>query len=105
MNVLIQLIDTMCLSLHDITEGKLNEADNLIADLVDAGFKLDWLKKKPEEIRVKKKKWLSRRVRMRELCGKIEKQSQVLLTLETELKNLEDESLAEEAPLTFSDLV
>ncbi|VVB06141.1 unnamed protein product [Arabis nemorensis] len=51
MNVLLSLIETLCQSPQELSEEDLVEADNALAYMKDAGFKVDWLKKKLEEVK------------------------------------------------------
>ncbi|KAF8114794.1 hypothetical protein N665_0034s0131 [Sinapis alba] len=105
MNTLLDLIDITCLAPQELTEEELREAENTLLDLVGVGFELDWLKKKLEELCVKKKKMEARGARMRELDRMIVEQRQVLLALEVELKNEENEAVSDSGRLGFEDVV
>ncbi|CAL9245935.1 hypothetical protein ISN44_As10g027380 [Arabidopsis suecica] len=105
MNNLLDLIDIICLAPQELTEEELRNAENQLLELVEVGFKLDWLKKKLEELCVKKKKMEARGARMRELDGMIMEQRRVLWELETELKNEENEAVSDSARLGFEDVV
>ncbi|CAA7031277.1 unnamed protein product [Microthlaspi erraticum] len=56
MNILLGLIDTLNKPPHDISETELSNASNKLCDLTEAGFKLDWLKTKLDEVSLEKKK-------------------------------------------------
>lgn len=105
MNNLLDLIDIICLAPQELTEEELRDAENPLSELVEVGFKLDWLKKKLEELCVRKKKMEARGARMRELDGMIVEQRRVLWALETELKNEENEAVSDSARLGFEDVV
>ncbi|KAG2325543.1 hypothetical protein Bca4012_040059 [Brassica carinata] len=105
MNTLLDLIDITCLAPQELTEEELVDAENTLLDLVGEGFELDWLKKKLEELCVKKKKMETRGDRMRELDRMIVEQRQRLLALEVELKNEENEAVSDSARLGFEDVV
>lgn len=105
MNNLLDLIDIICLAPQELTEEELINAENQLLELVEVGFKLDWLKKKLEDLCVKKKKMEARGARMRELDGMIMEQRRVLWELETELKNEENEAVSDSARLGFEDVV
>ncbi|KAJ4904922.1 Ubiquitin-specific protease family C19-related protein [Raphanus sativus] len=105
MNTLLELINITCLAPQELTEEELRDAENTLLDLVGVGFELDWLKKKLEELCVKKKKMETRGDRMRELDRMIVEQRQVLLALEIELKNEENEAVSDCARLGFEDVV
>ncbi|XP_010504780.1 PREDICTED: MATH domain and coiled-coil domain-containing protein At2g42465-like [Camelina sativa] len=105
MNNLLDLIDIICLAPQELTEEELRDAENTLFELVEVGFELDWLKKKLEELCVKKKKMEARGARMRELDGIIVEQRRVLWALETERKNEENEARSDSARLGFEDVV
>ncbi|KAJ4904920.1 Ubiquitin-specific protease family C19-related protein [Raphanus sativus] len=105
MNTLLELINITCLAPQELTEEELRDAENTLLDLVGVGFELDWLKKKLEELFVKKKKMETRGDRMRELDRMIVEQRQRLLALEVELKNEENEAVSDSARLGFEDVV
>ena len=105
LNNLLDLIDITCLAPQELTEEELRDAENTLMDLVGVGFELDWLKKKLEELCVKKKKMETRGARMRELDRMIVEQRRVLLALEVELKNEENEAVSHSARLGFEDVV
>ena len=105
LNNLLDLIDIASLAPQELTEEELRDAENTFMDLEGVGFELDWLKKKLEELCVKKKKMESRGARMRELDRMIVEQRQVLLALEVELKNEEKEAVSDSARLGFEDVV
>ncbi|CAH8261982.1 unnamed protein product [Arabidopsis lyrata] len=97
LTALLNLIDKMnMLSLQSLSKDDLKEVDNTILDLEAAGFKLDWLKKKFEEIRVIVKKAQDREARMRELDRKIRKKMHELVVLEDKMKKEQLEAKSEE---------
>ncbi|KAF8061047.1 hypothetical protein N665_1213s0003 [Sinapis alba] len=105
LNTLLDLIDITCLAPQELTKEELVDAENTLLDLVGVGFELDWLKKKLEELCVRKKKMETRGARMRELDRMIVEQRQVLLALEAELKNEENEAVSDSARIGFDDVV
>ncbi|CAH8321311.1 unnamed protein product [Eruca vesicaria subsp. sativa] len=105
MNTLLDLIDIACSAPQELTEEELVDAENTLLDLVGVGFELDWLKKKLEELCVKKNKMETRGEHMRELDRMIVEQRQVLLALEVELKNEENEAVSDSARIGFEDVV
>ncbi|XP_018484522.1 MATH domain and coiled-coil domain-containing protein At3g58210-like [Raphanus sativus] len=105
MNNLLDLIDIACLAPQELTEEELRDAENTLLDLVGVDFELDWLKKKLDELCVKKTKMETRGDCMRELDRMIVEQRQVLLALEVELKNEENEAVSDSARLGFEDVV
>ncbi|EOA32495.1 hypothetical protein CARUB_v10015775mg [Capsella rubella] len=77
-------------------KNELKEADNTIWDLEAAGFKLDWLKQKLEEIRVIVKEAQDRAARMRELDRKILGKMKELVVLEDKLKKEQLKAMSDE---------
>ncbi|VVA93372.1 unnamed protein product [Arabis nemorensis] len=55
LNVLLSLIDMLCQSLQDLSIDDLVGADSALTYVKDSGFKVDWLGKKLEEVKEKKK--------------------------------------------------
>ncbi|CAH2058358.1 unnamed protein product [Thlaspi arvense] len=56
MNVLLDLITTLNKPPHRISEAEISSAHSDLSELTDAGFKLEWLKTKIEEVSLKCKK-------------------------------------------------
>ncbi|CAA7053886.1 unnamed protein product [Microthlaspi erraticum] len=56
MNILLGLIGTLNKPLHSLTEAEVSNAESDLIDLTEAGFKLDWLKIKLEEVSLERKK-------------------------------------------------
>lgn len=56
MNILLGLIGTLNRPLHSLTEAEVNNAESDLIDLTEAGFKLDWLKIKIDEVSLERKK-------------------------------------------------
>ncbi|CAA7060675.1 unnamed protein product [Microthlaspi erraticum] len=104
-DILLDLIGTLCRWPHELTDEDLDEAHNSISDLEDVGFKLYWLKMKLWKVYVKKKQEKESSVRIRKLQEEVEKQKLVLLYFENELKIEKDVIADTRAPLYFSDVV
>ncbi|CAA7029593.1 unnamed protein product [Microthlaspi erraticum] len=56
MNILLDLIETLNKPPHSISETELSNAGSELIDLTQAGFKLDWLKTKLDEVSLERKK-------------------------------------------------
>ncbi|CAH2058363.1 unnamed protein product [Thlaspi arvense] len=56
MNILLGLIETLGKPPQSLSETELRNADNDLSELTEAGFELDWLKSKLEEVSLEKKK-------------------------------------------------
>lgn len=56
MNEFFSFIEMMCQLLEKFFEDDLSNVVDILFDLIDVGFKLDWLKVKLDEVFEKKKK-------------------------------------------------
>ncbi|CAA7029630.1 unnamed protein product [Microthlaspi erraticum] len=56
MNMLLGLIQTLEKTPHSISETELSNAHSELIELTEAGFKLDWLKTKLDEVTLERKK-------------------------------------------------
>ncbi|VVB06142.1 unnamed protein product [Arabis nemorensis] len=94
MNVLLNLIKTMCQSLQDLSIDDLGQADNAITYLKISGFKVDWLERKLEEVKEKKMEEEIGETRMqeleKELKGFKQKYSDIEALLEKKKEELKD---------------
>ncbi|ESQ52956.1 hypothetical protein EUTSA_v10017071mg [Eutrema salsugineum] len=59
MNILLGLIETLGKPPQSLSETEINNADSDLRELTEAGFKLDWLKSKLEEVSLERKKAVS----------------------------------------------
>ncbi|KAG2285101.1 hypothetical protein Bca52824_044705 [Brassica carinata] len=55
MNILLGLVETLDKDPHSLSETELTNAESELSELEEAGFKLDWLKPKLEEVSLKRK--------------------------------------------------
>ncbi|CAA7047333.1 unnamed protein product [Microthlaspi erraticum] len=55
-NILLDLIETLNKPPHSITQTELSNAQSELIDLTEAGFKLDWLETKLDEVFLERKK-------------------------------------------------
>ncbi|XP_019100408.1 PREDICTED: MATH domain and coiled-coil domain-containing protein At3g58440-like [Camelina sativa] len=105
MNFLLSLIETMCQSLEELSNEDLVESDIALTYLRDAGFKVDWLEKKLDQLKEKKEEEQSGLARLHEI-------EENLMNLEkkwAELDALADKEKKElkstRSALSFDDLV
>ncbi|KAL1225764.1 MATH domain and coiled-coil domain-containing protein [Cardamine amara subsp. amara] len=105
MNELLNLIATLCQSPEKLSIDDMSNADETLADLIDVGFKLAWLKIKLNEVSEKKKIVQNSGARLQTLQEQLEKIKQMFLDLESQLQKETDEALAARAPLSFNDVV
>ncbi|CAH2063690.1 unnamed protein product [Thlaspi arvense] len=66
MNLLLSLIDTLRQSPHKLPKDHMDEAYDALVCLTNAGFKLDWLKKKLDQVPETKEKVKANEIRMQE---------------------------------------
>ncbi|RID54468.1 hypothetical protein BRARA_G01791 [Brassica rapa] len=102
---LLSLIDFLCQSPEKLSEDDLSNADDTLADLIDVGFKLDWLKIKLNEVSEKKQKEKGSEGRLRTMEEQLLKLKLMFLDLETQLHKEKEEALAARAPFSFNDVV
>ncbi|XP_019101938.1 PREDICTED: kinesin-related protein 4-like [Camelina sativa] len=105
MNFLLSLIETMCQSLEELSNEDLVESDIALTYLRDAGFEVDWLEKKLDQLKEKKEEEQSGLARLHE----IEENLMILEKKWAELDALADkekkELKATRSALSFDDLV
>ncbi|KAL1225766.1 MATH domain and coiled-coil domain-containing protein [Cardamine amara subsp. amara] len=105
MDALLSLIEMMCQSPEKLTENDLSNADDTLVDLIDAGFKLDWLKTKLNEITEKKKMEQGSVARLQTMEEQLQKLKQMFLDLETQLQKEKAEAFTLRVRLSFNDVV
>ncbi|CAA7060694.1 unnamed protein product [Microthlaspi erraticum] len=105
MNELLSLIETLCQSPEKLSEDDLSNADDTLADLIDVGFKLDWLKTKLNEVSEKKKMEKGSVARIQKMEVQVQKLKLIFSDLETRLQKEKSEALTARAPLSFDDVV
>uniref|UniRef100_A0A1J3IN86 MATH domain and coiled-coil domain-containing protein n=1 Tax=Noccaea caerulescens TaxID=107243 RepID=A0A1J3IN86_NOCCA len=66
-NVLLNLIETLCQSLQDLSIDDLGQAEKAVTYLKDSGFKVDWLEQKLKQVKEKKMEEQNSKTRMQEL--------------------------------------
>ncbi|KAL0724708.1 hypothetical protein Bca4012_039307 [Brassica carinata] len=104
MNELLSLIDMLCQSPEKLSEDDLSNADDTLADLIDVGFKLDWLKIKLNEVSEKKKKEKGSGARLQTMEEQLQKLKLMFVDLETQVQMEKAEALAARATLSFNDV-
>ncbi|KFK34888.1 hypothetical protein AALP_AA5G206400 [Arabis alpina] len=91
MNVLLNLIDTLCQSLQDLSINDLGQADNALTYLKFSGFKVDWLERKLEGVKEKKMEEEIGETRMQELEEKLQGYKQKYSDIEALLEKKKEE--------------
>ncbi|XP_010431457.1 PREDICTED: MATH domain and coiled-coil domain-containing protein At3g58440-like [Camelina sativa] len=105
MDSLLSLIKMLCQSPEKLSEDDLSNADDTLVDLIDAGFKMDWLKTKLDEVSQKKKMEQGSGARIQTMEEQLQKLKEMFLDLESQLHKEKVEALAARAPLSFNDVV
>ncbi|CAL9245923.1 unnamed protein product [Arabidopsis halleri] len=105
MNELLSVIDMLCQPPEKLSENDLRNADETLVDLIDAGFKLDWLKTKLDDISEKKKIEQGSGARLQTMEEELQKLKQMFLDLESQLQMEKAEASAARVPLSFNDVV
>ncbi|CAL9245926.1 unnamed protein product, partial [Arabidopsis halleri] len=67
MSLLLSLIETMCQSPHELSKDDLSDSYAAMGSMTDAGFNLDWLEKKLDEMSEKKEKELVSGTQLQEM--------------------------------------
>ncbi|CAN6978295.1 unnamed protein product [Brassica rapa subsp. trilocularis] len=96
MDSLLCLIETMCQSLQELSSEDLVQADVALTSLKDLGFKLDWLEKKLDQVKVNKEKEMS-------CLAILQETEESLLNLKQKCSELKAELTETKTPLSFDD--
>ncbi|KAL1201584.1 MATH domain and coiled-coil domain-containing protein [Cardamine amara subsp. amara] len=105
MDVLLDLISTLCQSAKEHSLKDLNKADTALLDLTRAGLKVGWLRQKLDDAYLKKEKQRASGAWIRELEEQVKKRKLALSNLESDLKKEKAAALAAKARIGFSDIV
>ncbi|XP_048634291.1 MATH domain and coiled-coil domain-containing protein At3g58360-like [Brassica napus] len=105
MSLLLSLIETLRQSPHQLSYTDLVEADAALESMTNAGFKLDWLEKKVDEMAEKKEKEEGGEIRVREIEEELKDLKQKCSDLEVQLEKEKLELSAANAPISFDDVM
>ncbi|CAH8343492.1 unnamed protein product [Eruca vesicaria subsp. sativa] len=105
MNFLLSLIETLCQSLEKLSNEDLVEADIALTYLKDAGFKVEWLEKKLDQIKNKKEKEKSCLARLQEMDETLLKLKQMCSEVQTLAEEEKADLSAIRTALSFDALV
>ncbi|KAL0714732.1 hypothetical protein Bca4012_021711 [Brassica carinata] len=103
MNFLLNLIETLCQSLEDLSNEDLEDAEIALTYLKDVGFEVDWLEWILDEVKEKKEKEQSTLVRLREMDDSLLMKQQCS-DFDALVKVEEAELWAARSPLSFYDV-
>ena len=104
MSLLLSLIETLRQSPHELSKTDLAEADAALGSMTNAGFKLDWLEKKLDDMAEKKEKEEAGEARVREIEEELKDLNQKCSNLEALLEKQKLELSAAKAPISFDDV-
>ncbi|KAG2324801.1 hypothetical protein Bca4012_039303 [Brassica carinata] len=105
MNSLLSLIETLCQPLEDLSNEDLVGADIALTYVKDLGFSVDWLEKKLDQVKEKKKKELSGSAMLQETEESLLKLKRKCAELEALAEEQKAELSATRTPLSFDDVV
>uniref|UniRef100_A0A0D3B6C9 MATH domain-containing protein n=1 Tax=Brassica oleracea var. oleracea TaxID=109376 RepID=A0A0D3B6C9_BRAOL len=105
MNLLLSLIETLRKPLRSFSETELSDAESQLNELTEAGFKLDWLKTRFEEIYLERKNADADKSRAQEVEERIKNLELTLSDLKVELEKEKAKSAADATLLSFDEIV
>ncbi|KAL9843910.1 putative MATH/TRAF domain-containing protein [Arabidopsis thaliana] len=105
MSLLLSLIETLRRPPLSFSDIELSKANSTLRELTEAGFKLDWLKKKLEEVSLKRKNAVDDGSRVKQVEERIKILKVTLSDLKDELQFEKTRSAAANQPLSFDDIV
>ena len=105
MNLLLSLIETLRKPLRSFSETELSDAESQLNELTEAGFKLDWLKTRFEEIYLERKNADADKSRAQEVEERIKNLELTLSDLKVELEKEKAKSAADATFLSFDEIV
>ncbi|CAH8269026.1 unnamed protein product [Arabidopsis lyrata] len=103
MNVLLSIsciTHKLCQSPQELSNDDLSDVDIALTYMTDAGFNMDWLEKKLEEVKEKKEKEEACLTRLQEMEESIKPLKQEFLKQEAEIDKEKAELLAARAPFS-----
>ncbi|CAA7038137.1 unnamed protein product [Microthlaspi erraticum] len=106
MNLLLSLIETLRKAPQSFSEAELSNAQSELNELTEAGFKLDWLKKKLDEVCLERKNAIADgSLGVEQVEQRIKNLEQTLSDLKVELESEKAKSAAATKVLSFEDIL
>ncbi|CAH2063808.1 unnamed protein product [Thlaspi arvense] len=105
MSFLLGLIETIRQSPHELSKDDLSDAYTGLGFMTDAGYKLDWLEKKLDELSEKKEKEQASETRLRGMEEELKDLKDKCSNMEALVKKEKGELSAAKASLSFDDVV
>nr|VDD03078.1 unnamed protein product [Brassica rapa] len=103
MNILLSLTQTLCQSPWEISKDDLAEEYAALSYLAAAGFQLDWLGKKLDEVKEKKKKGKSCLAQLQEMEEELKPLRRKYSEMEAQMDKLKAELSAAKYPVSLYD--
>ncbi|CAH8320531.1 unnamed protein product [Eruca vesicaria subsp. sativa] len=101
MSLLLSLVETVRQSSHELPKDDLAVAYAALESMTEAGFKLDWLEKKLDDLSKIKEKKEAGETRMQEIENELKDLKLKYSDLEAELEKEKSEVLAAEEPISL----
>ncbi|WZZ05317.1 hypothetical protein YC2023_091238 [Brassica napus] len=101
---LLSVIETMCQSPQELSQDDLTDAYAAMGFMSDAGFKLDWLEKKLDEVSEKKKNEKSSEAGLQEMEEDLRDLKRKCSDIEALVEKEKVKMSAAKAPLSFDDV-
>ncbi|KAL1201583.1 Protein RESTRICTED TEV MOVEMENT 3 [Cardamine amara subsp. amara] len=105
MGLLLSLIETMCQLPQEISKDDLFDAYAALAPMRDAGFKLDWLEKKLDEVSEKQENEGASETGLHEMEEELKDLKQKLSAMEALVEKEKGKVSPAKAPISFNDVV
>ncbi|CAF2173119.1 unnamed protein product [Brassica napus] len=105
LSFLLSLVETLCQSLEKLSSEDLVEADIALTYLKDAGFKVDWMEKKLDQLKDKKEKEKSCLARLQEIEENLQKLKQKCSELDVLAEEEKADLSTTRTALSFDDIV
>ncbi|CAH8343495.1 unnamed protein product [Eruca vesicaria subsp. sativa] len=102
---LLSLIETMCQSPQELSQDDLSDAHAALGFMRDAGFKLDWLEKKLDEVAEKKNNEKASQSGLQEMEEDLRDLKRKCSDMEALVEKEKVKMSAAKAPLSFDDVV
>ncbi|KAF3598219.1 hypothetical protein F2Q69_00063956 [Brassica cretica] len=103
MNILLSLTQTLCQSPWEISKDDLAEEYAALSYLTAEGFQLDWLGKKLDEVKVKKKKEKACLAQLREIEKELQPLKRKYSEMEAQMDKVKAELSAAKSPVSLYD--
>ena len=103
MNILLRLTQTLCQSPWEISKDDLAEEYAALSYLTAEGFQLDWLGKKLDEVKVKKKKEKACLAQLREIEKELQPLKRKYSEMEAQMDKVKAELSAAKSPVSLYD--